>query len=287
MLIDVDGNVLFDLDNYLSEHEGYELYSPQCLDAGYLLLSQYIDTYAETATYIYTLFCNTWTMLFGSWNRRMKMKKCKPRIKIIAAVLVVAIVALIVVLIVKNTGSDRRSSVTGHIEDQVETYPTMSPEEVKAFYQSYGEVISITPANKAKGLLTETEALAILRERGFDQSAVTCPFAVEGIGQWDGEASESSDARHPTYETTYLTEDFTLWHVYLNGDCLLATSPVINVRADAGVIYSEQEHVICYDTNTGSLYEVAPNASGQELRLVERIDADLLEKETSGKEDVQ
>ena len=205
----------------------------------------------------------------------------KRLIPVAAAALVVLI--LIVVLVSRNAGSRRGNSAA----TEVEVYPTPSPEEIRAHYESYGEVIGTTPAKKARGLKTEAEALALLRERGFDQFAVSCPFALEGDGQWNREASEDCDDKHPTYETTYLTEDFTLWHVYLNGDSLLATSPAIDARAGTSVIYSEKERVLSYDTNTDSFYEVAPNASSQELRVVERINAELLEAVTAGKEAAQ
>lgn len=206
---------------------------------------------------------------------------------IAVAVLAAVIVAVIVVLISKSAVSNSGKRTAKQNGKQIEVYPTQSPEEVMAYYESFGEVTGKTPAKKAKGLIAEAEALAMLQERGFDQYAVTCPFALEGDGQWNREASEDCDDKHPTYETTYLTEDFTLWHVYLNGDSLLATSPAIDARAGTSVIYSEKERVLSYDTNTDSFYEVAPNASSQELRVVERIDAELLEAVTAGKEDAQ
>lgn len=205
----------------------------------------------------------------------------KRLIPVAAASLVVLI--LIVVLVSRNAGSRRGNSAA----TEVEVYPTPSPEEIRAYYESYGEVVGTTPAKKARGLKTEAEALALLRERGFDQFGVSCPFALEGTGQWDTEASEDSKDKHPTYETEYLTEDCTLWRVYLNGERLTATSSAINARAGIPVIYSETERLLSYDAYTESFYEVAPNETSQELRVVDRIDATLLEVVTAGEEDAQ
>ncbi len=213
--------------------------------------------------------------------------KLIPKRLIPAAAAALVVLVLVVALVSKNAGSRRGNGASSRATKEVEAYPTPSPEEIRAYYESYGEVVGTTPVKKTKALKTEAEALALLKERGFDQFGVSCPFVVEGVGQWDAEASEDSKTKHPTYETEYLAEDYTLWRVYLNGDCLTATSSAINARAGGSVIYSETEHLLSYDAYTESFYEVAPNASAQELRVVERIDAALLEAVTAGEEGVQ
>ena len=94
-----------------------------------------------------------------------------------AAALVVLV--LVVALISKNAGSRSGNSASSRATKEVEAYPTPSPEEIRAHYESYGEVVGTTPVKKAKGLKTEAEALALLHRHGMENilSRLGCSMA--------------------------------------------------------------------------------------------------------------
>lgn len=217
----------------------------------------------------------------------------KKKTVILVTIIIVALIVPICILSTtgsktqNNSGSGKNQD-THNESDKTIVHLIQTPEEVRAYYESIGNVIRSTPVNKAEELLKQSEAQKMLEERGFGQVSVSCPlYPDQKAFANDGTSSVDATTRYPIYEASYYTEDMTKWHIYINNDQVYAVSAAMNVRNGKRIIYSEQEHILSYDANTDTFYEVAPDSGEQEIRTVDYIDAELLENETSGKENMK
>lgn len=115
---------------------------------------------------------------------------------ILLAALLAAVIITVIVIVVSVSSSGNPSADMTFAAATVEPLPTESPEEVMAYYESYGNVISKTPVMESEKIRTEAEAMAMLLERGFDQYPVSCPLNVDGTGHteaYEGKWTETDD----------------------------------------------------------------------------------------------
>lgn len=103
---------------------------------------------------------------------------------------------------------------------------------------------------------------------------------MDGIYSDATTISDSSSTKHPIYKTSYVTEDDDLWTVYVIDGDIMAKPVSYNMQWPFGaqIILSESEAVTSYDSVTNQFYKTIPNESELLVRVVEKINADTLEK---------
>lgn len=163
--------------------------------------------------------------------------------------------------------------------------PTMpdNPSEADEYYFNHSEVIEVIDEKETLNNLSETEAIHIFEERGFNDYPVMCEYSTEGEYNDQAEAVDGSDTKHPMYETFYVSESGDVWTIYvINGD-IFAYPASFNLESDLDevVIISESESLTSYDNETNKFYVTIPNEAEIILKTVDRIDAETLNQLTS------
>lgn len=165
--------------------------------------------------------------------------------------------------------------------------PTESSSETSfSAYDYYSEnsekIVSVEDAASYQNTLTASEALDIAVSRGFDQSALTYDLDITGKYLGTKEAEKGSEEKAPMYLTTYITENESVWYIYIVSDSITAypVSYIHNNGIANEIIISERDELICYDDQENKYYVTVPKASVVKLVVEDEINAEMLEKYT-------
>lgn len=167
----------------------------------------------------------------------------------------------------------------------VETVPgedTLEQVDAAAYFAQRARVLSVTDAADPDRTLTEAEACALLKDRGFTQCPLTYSYTDKGDLTEETVCDPASSAAHPMYQTWYISEGEELWQVLLVGDALIA-SPLsyrMTAGSDTELFLSEEEWVLSYDSATHQFFETLPHESIARVLQAEEINAQLLETMT-------
>ena len=141
------------------------------------------------------------------------------------------------------------------------------------YYKKNSKVISIEDAD-ATNMFTEAEVIAFLKERGFD-APVKHDRSAEGKIHFDEEALPNSEARHPTYTSSYYTGSVN-WYITVIGKCITAYPVNDDPFASQDFVYSESKAIISYDSDNNRFFVNEPKRSALEVRVIDRIDGSTL-----------
>lgn len=152
--------------------------------------------------------------------------------------------------------------------------------EAEKYYKESGEVLSKVNVESSKTLETETEIISDMRERGFEECPVTYNYSLDGEFNKETEVSESSEEKHPIYDTVYMDGE-QMWIVTTTNGTVTAY-PLFHPRNSDGIeiLYSETASINCYDAEKGVFFETIPDKAALDLRTVESIDAKTLSELT-------
>lgn len=158
-----------------------------------------------------------------------------------------------------------------------DTFELKAP-DADAFYAENSEVLEVINVSDSQNVLTEAEATARFRAAGFTDFPVYANCSMDDVYLETREVSESSSELHPSYETYFVTERGEMWIIMLIESDMLANPLFFNAGAspDAQVIVSESETVTSYDMVTNRFFKTVPKDSAMLLRVVEEINADVL-----------
>lgn len=151
------------------------------------------------------------------------------------------------------------------------------------YNESSEEIVSIENADSYEGTITASDAFTLAEEKGFDQSELTYAFDVNGKYLGETEAADGSDDKAPLYQTMYFTENNEVWTVYFIGDAVYACpiSYLYSAKLDHEIIFSESDTLMSYDDSENKYYTTVPKESVVKLVVVDKINADTLEKYTA------
>lgn len=129
---------------------------------------------------------------------------------------------------------------------------------------------------------TESEAFDNFSQRGFDGYQVTYDYTIEGEYVGNKVISNYSSARHPMYQTNYMTESGDIWMVFEINGAFFATPLSYNFENETKVpvLISETDTITSYDSTTNKFYVNIPEKSESVIKKVAKIDAETLEKLT-------
>lgn len=201
---------------------------------------------------------------------------------ILCGILIVAISSFCVAC-KKESGTD--SSSVGVNEnnpsetvDVPEEYTVEAP-DADSYYEQNSEVIDVVDAQNSGDVLTEAETYTTLTDRGFTQFSITSSYSMDG-GYYDAEnVEDAGSAKHPIYETYYVTSDGNIWTIFMINGVTMANPVSYNLQSHRGVqvIVSESETIMSYDSTTNKFYETIPDKTALLVVTVGKIDAAFLE----------
>ena len=150
------------------------------------------------------------------------------------------------------------------------------------YYRENSELLNVIDAKTSADNVTETDAASEFKERGFDQYPLEYNYTIDGEYLDDNEVSEASKDKHPMYYTYFTSESGEIWTVYLINGNISAYPTSYNMEADlkAELIVSESKNLMSYDAAENRFYETIPFDSAAVVKVVDRIDAETLNKLT-------
>lgn len=172
------------------------------------------------------------------------------------------------------------------------TYPSIeqalpkpdNPTDAENYYWDNSEkVIRVIGVEDSDRTLTESEAVKLLRERGFTDYPVTYSYNLDGEFTDDTAASDSSSDKHPFYETNYLSENDCVWRIsVIDGD--IFANPIsykLESNAEYEVLFSESNKLTSYNNDDNKFFVTIPKGAVVKVKKLDVVTADTLDKITS------
>lgn len=153
-----------------------------------------------------------------------------------------------------------------------------NPTEEDDYYWATSKVISVIDVNESEDVLTETEVIRLLEERGFIDYPVTYDFSMDGEYLDTLEAKDGSDEKHPMYETYFMCDNGDIWSIYVINGSIFACplSFVFESDIEAEVLYLESNKLTSYGCDGNKFYVTIPYGSAVIVKQIDRIDANSL-----------
>lgn len=176
-----------------------------------------------------------------------------------------------------NTGGNTGSTPS---EPTTEESTEQSPDE---YYEENSTVIRSFDASLSEDVHTEEEVISFLEERGFTQYPITYDFAMGGEYSGDTEITGDPGEKRPMYQTFYECENGEFWTVFVINGEIYAKPVIYNLESElpVQVLISESEQVTSYNNKTNKYYVTIPKETAVIIKIVDRIDAETLNRLTS------
>ncbi len=177
------------------------------------------------------------------------------------------------------------TAVTEAAPVETEAPATTEPEprtEADEYYENTSEKITATAHANAENTLSEKEVTALFAERGFEEIEITYEYDLDGKAVDEAAADKASDAKHPMYQAMYQAAEGDIWAVCVVGKALYARPLSYNFESDTEIeyIFGEDDELICYADENNKLYTTVPKDTAVSYHVVEKINAEALDKLT-------
>lgn len=167
------------------------------------------------------------------------------------------------------------------LKDEMEEY-MVKPIDADNYFGENSSIISSVEVNSSNKAKTEADAYNLLTSLGFSMYEITTEYSMNGTYYSAVGIDETSDEKHPMYQTYYISAKGEVWTVILIGDVIMAYPVSYNIQAEKGVsvMFSETESIMSYDSATNKFFETIPNESALIIKVVETINSETLENLT-------
>ena len=157
-----------------------------------------------------------------------------------------------------------------------------NPTDAEAYYWDNGEVYEVIDAKTSEDVLTETEAIALLTERGFGDCEIVYEYDMEGEYSLKESAEDGVNVKHPMYMAYYLSAAGEAWSVFIVNGEVFAKPVSFNMEStySAQLLFSESETLTSYDDTDNKFFVTVPKDSAVIVKQVAKIDAETLDKLT-------
>ena len=225
---------------------------------------------------------NTTTTVGNITNNTSKSSKNKTKLILIFLLLILIIVGCIIYKTIYHPSSNNTNANTSAETDKNTNTDYNPDSDAYKYYSENSKIIKIENAKDPNNLLTESEALNLLREKGFyaEPSEVKYSLSIDGEYISEQEVDENSSDRHPMYEYIYAGE-ISYWNITIIGKTITAfpfSYLLENDDIKTEIFVSETESVTGYDNEEGKFYINIPNKSIATIKVVDEITPETLDK---------
>ena len=168
--------------------------------------------------------------------------------------------------------ADKKIDITATVKFSIDKADMQSA--VEEYYSDNSEeIVSVETAAETSKVYSEKEAIKLLAERGFSDFPLTYDYDMNGTYMDEKEASAESDEKHPMYQTYFVSEDGSIWTVFIVGKSIIANPASYNLESDidAQVLVSETNTLTSYTEMGNKFYETVPKESAVILKVVDQI----------------
>lgn len=217
-------------------------------------------------------------------------KKSKVWIVIVIGVLAVALITAGILLALPKNGDggvqDPTAQGSGGGGSNTPTFDMSVPHKVEppdaeALLESYGQILSKTPAADSQQVQSESGLVSDLDSRGLWQFEIVSEYNMSGEYLGESGISSSSNALHPRYSTYYQATNGELWVITCTNGVITAEPFGYNYVDNDGtrvpVMVTETDSICSYDGITNTFFDFVPDATVIRLVKVEKIDSQTLE----------
>lgn len=156
-----------------------------------------------------------------------------------------------------------------------------NPTETDDYFWDNSKVLSVIDANESQEILSESEVVSLLTERGFvDYSIIYDYYSEDGEYVDSLEIVDGSTQKHPMYETYYVSENGDVWNIYVINGSIFANPASYNFESEieAQVLFSESQTLTSYAVEGNKFYVTVPYESFIILKQIDQISATELDK---------
>lgn len=173
-----------------------------------------------------------------------------------------------------------RESVEAVVDDVLEDIQIEHP-DADVYYEQNAELLATIEVTKSENVLTEKDAERTLTERGFSDYSIWSEYSMDGEYYGAQEIVGTVD-KHPIYQTYYVTDNNEIWTIIVINGSVVANPVSFNMQSQLGVqvVFSETNVITSYDSVTNKFYESIPNESELIVYVVDKIDANTIDKLT-------
>ena len=194
--------------------------------------------------------------------------------KVFGWLLGITIAALIVII-------GMRDSIVRPMNEEKANAVKTDPIDVKEYYKENAEILAEYDAKTSKSIQSEKQVSDYLRERGFTQYLVLYEYSIDGTYVKE-QVTRNNKKQHPIYQTYYISQADEIWTIIVINGQIIANPVSYNMQSERGVqfIVSESNVITGYDSSNNMFYETIPNESTLMVYVVDKINAETLEKLT-------
>ncbi len=180
----------------------------------------------------------------------------------------------------KTNSAQTETEVSAEAETTQYTFlPTPeNPTETESYFWEFGDVVEVKDAQTSDDLMTESEAVELLKDRGFVIYNITYDYELDGTFVVDTIADEESADKHPMYRVYHMTNNGDVWSIYIIDGDVIANPVTYNLNSgnSTQLVVSEKETITSYDDTASRFYVTIPKESSAIVQTVEKIDASTL-----------
>lgn len=170
-------------------------------------------------------------------------------------------------------------------EEPVEPEEPIAPENPSEAYEYYKENTEIKKVIKvidSQDVQAEEDVKLSLESRGFAQYPIFYDNTMDGTFVDETEIDLNSNEKHPVYHTFYVTSAGETWSVFAINSQVMAYPVSYNVDElpEVPLIFAESNIITSYISEDGLFLETIPNESEITVKVVDEINAELLEQLT-------
>jgi hypothetical protein len=166
-------------------------------------------------------------------------------------------------------------------DDEQEAY-YVEPIDADEYFEQTSEVLADYDINESEDILTEEQIYNELVERGFEGYPITVEYDMDGVYYKAVDISQSSSDKHPVYHMDYSAPSGEIWDIIVINDAIMANPLSYNIQSTraAQLVISETDVITSYDSAKNKFYENIPYESELIVIVVDKIDAETLERIT-------
>lgn len=174
-----------------------------------------------------------------------------------------------------------RDSIVRPMNEEKANAVKTDPIDVKEYYKENAEILAEYDAKTSESIQSEKQVSDDLSERGFTQYLVLYEYSIDGTYVKE-QVARNNKKQHPIYQTYYISQADEIWTIIVINGQIIANPVSYNMQSERGVqfIVSESNVITGYDSSNNMFYETIPNESTLMVYVVDKINAETLEKLT-------
>lgn len=174
-----------------------------------------------------------------------------------------------------------KNSIDRKISEELANEKKNDRIDVEEYYRQNGKLLDKCRVNESDDVQNEIQAIEAFKVRGFAEFPIYSDYLMNG--EYTGEIEVSgTNEKHPSYQTSYVSSSGELWTIIMMNGSIIANPVSYNMNSNLGVqtVIAESDIIMGYDSETNMFYKIRINKSELIVKVIEKIDAQTLDKLT-------